>query len=159
MSRLLGSTVILELMGSTATASAFKYYPDATLYTPPDTEANRQFTDALGPGVTIRAWLTHDTFEQVVGFYRAIGKEFKPPNGLPADKLPGGQVIHKTFVTFDGAPDLVTSREWIRVQHPFIGPVSRAHGAPQYQDVRDLTEIVLTERKPVPKQHEVKPQS
>jgi hypothetical protein len=123
------------------------------VYTPPDTEANRQFTDALRPGVTIKAWLTQDTFEQVVGFYRAMGKEHKPPNGLPAEKLPGGQVIQKTFVIFDGAPDLVTSRQWFRIQRPFTG------SAGQHQDVRDLTEIVLTERKPVPKQHGATSQS
>jgi hypothetical protein len=32
-------------------------------------------------------------------------------------------------------------------------------GEPQYQDVRDVTEIVLTERKPIPKQQGAKPQS
>jgi hypothetical protein len=132
MSRLLGDTLILVLMAGTATAGAFKYYPDATLYTSPDTEANRQFTAALGPGVTIRAWVTDDTFERVVGFYHAIGKEFKPPSGLAAEKLPSGQVIQKTFVIFDGSPDLVTSRQWIRIQHPFIGSVSNTEGRPLY---------------------------
>jgi hypothetical protein len=64
-----------------------------------------------------------------VGFYRAAGKEFKPPSGLPAEKLPSGQVIQKTFVIFDGAPDLVTSRQWIRIQHPSIGSVSNTQGS------------------------------
>ena len=112
MSRRLGISLPLVLMTSVAIGGGFRYYPEAALYTPPDTEANRQFTDALHPGVSIRAWLTQDTFEQVVGFYRAMGKEFKPPSGLPAEKLPSGQVIQKTFVIFDGAPDLVTSRQW-----------------------------------------------
>lgn len=159
MSRLLGDTLILVLMAGTATAGAFKYYPDATLYTPPDTEANRQLTAALGPGETIRAWVTHDTFEQVLGFYRAMGKEFKPPSGLPAEKLPNGQVMQKTFVIFDGSPDLVTSRQSIRIQHPFIGSASNTQGRPRYQDVRDATEMVLTQTRPIPKQRSAKPQS
>jgi hypothetical protein len=40
--------------------------------------------------------------------------------------------------------------QWIRNQHPFIGPAS---------DVRDVTEIVLTEINPAPKQQGGNPQS
>lgn len=123
----------------------------------PDTEANRKFADALRPGLTIWAWLTQDTFEQVVGFCRAIGKEYKPPNALPAQKPPGGQATQKTFVILDGAPNLAASKEWIRIERPFIGAMSNTQGTPQSQGVRDVTAIVLTVLKPVPKQQGANP--
>ena len=101
------------------------------------------------PGTTITSRFSNDTFQQVVGFYRALAKEYKPPAGSDAEKRANGQLIQKAFLIFDGAPDLITSRQWIRNQHPFIGPAS---------DVRDVTEIVLTEIKPVPKQQGANPQ-
>jgi hypothetical protein len=45
-----------------------------------ESEATRQFTDALRPDMKIAAWLSNDSFEHVLGFYRAIGKEYTPPN-------------------------------------------------------------------------------
>jgi hypothetical protein len=159
LNRKVGTAALLVLTASVAAGGGLMYYPEATVYNPPNTEANRQFANALRPGTTIRAWFTQDTFEQVLGFYRAVGREFKPPQPLPAEKLPSGQVIQKVFVIFDGAPDPVTSRRWIRIQHPFRGSVARTNGVLRYQDVRDVTEIVLTEWKPVPKQRGAKPQS
>jgi hypothetical protein len=156
--RTLATTVLLMLLSGAAAAGHFIPYPGASRYIPHNTEANRQWTDALRPGISITAWLSEDTFEQVLGFYRAVGREFKPPNGLPAEKLPSGQVIQKSFVILDGAPDRATSRHWIRIQRPFIA-AARTQGAPQqYQDVRDVTEIVLTEWKPVPKHQGANPQ-
>ena len=62
------------------------------------------------------------------------------------------QRLRKTSLILDGAPDLVTSRQWISIQHPFIGSIVRTQGAPQYEDIRDVTDIVLTEKKPAPKE-------
>jgi hypothetical protein len=33
------------------------------------------------------------------------------------------------------------------VQHPFIGGVEFKDGAPQYEDVRDVTEIAVSQKK------------
>lgn len=130
----------------------FKLYPGAVRYVPPETESNRQFLDALRPGTTITAYFTNDSFEKVVTFYRALGTEYTGAKKAPAQKLPNGQKIRKTFVILDGAPDLRASRSWLSVQHPFIGSVSQQEGAPKYEDIRDVTEIVVTERKPVPRE-------
>lgn len=93
-----------------------------------------------------------DSFEQVVRFYRALGREYSPLQAPAPQKLPNGQQLRKAFLIFDGAPDLVTSKQWISIQHPFVGAVSRGEGGKvQYQDVRDVTEIILTQKKPVPK--------
>lgn len=118
--------LLLALLSNAATAGHFIPYPGASRYVPSNTEANRQWTDALRPGIVITAWLSEEKFEQVLGFYRAVGGEFKPPDPLPAEKLPSGQVIQRTFVILDGAPDLATSRHWIRIQRPFTAAAARA---------------------------------
>ncbi len=131
-----------------ATAQGFKLYPGATKYTPPDTKETREAMKALPPGTTSTAYITKDSFEKVVAFYKGFGKEYKMPGMRGGGKLPTGQEMKQTFLIFDGAADITTSKSWAKVQHPFIGSVDfKAGGAPEYSDVRDITEIVLTEKK------------
>jgi hypothetical protein len=146
-----GLTVFLTfaLMGSAA-GEGLKLYPGAVKYTPPETEQNKQFADTVRPGTTITAYFTDDPFEKVLAFYRGLGKEYTSPN-MKAEKLPDGQEVKKAFLIFDGAPDLVTSKRWASIRHPFIGSVTRDNGEPQYPDIRDVTEIVVTEKKPTEK--------
>jgi len=130
---------------------AFKLYPGAIKYTPPDTEQTRQWASALPPGTTITAYLTKDSFDKVVAFYRGLGRPYTSPNTPVGDKLPNGQRMEKAFLIFDDAPDLRTSRSWISIRHPFIRSVSHEKGGvPQYR-VRDVTEIVLTQKEAAPK--------
>jgi hypothetical protein len=150
-SRFASVGILAFALAGGAAAEGFKVYPGAKKYTPPDNEQTRAFMDALRPGTTITAYLTSDSFEQVVFFYKTFAKEYTSPGKHPSGKLPNGGEIRKTFLIFDGAPDLLKSKSWASVQHPFIGSVSVKAGAPQYRDVRDVTEIVLTERKEVPK--------
>jgi hypothetical protein len=134
-----------------AAEEAFKLYPGATKYTPPDTEETRQWASALPPGTKITAYLTSDSFENVVAFYRGLGRPYTNPNTPVGDKLANGRRIQKAFVIFDEAPDLRTSRRWISIQHPFIRWVAREKGGEAgYRDVRDVTEIVLTEKQVAP---------
>jgi hypothetical protein len=134
-----------------AAEEAFKLYPGATKYTPPDTEETRQWASALPPGTKITAYLTSDSFEKVVAFYRGLGRPYTNPNTPVGDKLANGQRIEKAFVIFDDAPDPRTSKRWISIQHPFIRWVSRKKGGVAgYRDVSDVTEIVLTEKQPAP---------
>jgi hypothetical protein len=139
-----------------AAEEAFKLYPGATKYTPPDTAESRQWASALPPGTKITAYLTNDSFEQVVAFYRGLGRSYSNPNTPVGDKLPNGQRMEKAFVIFDDAPDLRTSRRWISIQHPFIRWVSgrkvsgKKGGVAGHRDVTDVTEIVLTEKQAVP---------
>jgi hypothetical protein len=133
-------------LAASAAGEGFKLYPGATKYTPPATEDTKLFTDSLRPGTKITAYLTKDSFDKVVAFYKGLGKEYSHPGAPATGKLPSGQEIRKTFLILDGAPDIIRSRSWISVQHPFLGAVSRQGGALQYKDVRDETEIVLTEK-------------
>ena|SRR5579862_817551 len=144
--------IALLVLVSTAGAAekAFKPYPGATLYTPPETEASKQFTENLRPGTKITAYLCNDSLEKVLAFYKGIGKEFTPVKVID-DKLPNGQHLRKKFVILDGAENLLASREWVSVQHPFFGSVLRVRGKAQYHDVRDVTEIVLTQKEEVKK--------
>ena len=129
----------------------FKLYPGATEYTPPETPETKQFVSQLRPGTTITAYFTSDPFGKVVAFYRGIGKEYPTPKSK-AERLPNGQRIEKAFLIFDGAADPSQSLSWARIQHPFIGSISQNGTTPEYKDVRDVTEIVVTVRKAVPKE-------
>jgi hypothetical protein len=130
-----------------AAGQGFKPYPGATKYTPPDTKETREAMKALPPGTTGTTYTTNDSFEKVVAFYKGIGKEYKMPGMRGGGKLPTGQEMKQTFLIFDGAADIMTSKSWAKVQHPFIGSVDFKGGAPEYHDIRDITAIVLTEKK------------
>jgi hypothetical protein len=136
---------------SASDTSGFKIYPGATLYTPPATEGTKTFQSNLRPGTKIAAYLTPDSFDKVVAFYRDVGKEYTSPNMQP-EQLPNGEPIHRAFLIFDGAADPLSSKSWARIQHPFIGSISQKGKTPEYHDVRDVTQIVLTVKKPVPKE-------
>jgi len=143
------ASLTLLIFGLTigAAGQGFKPYPGATKYTPPDTKENREMMKAMPPGTTSTAYITKDAYEKVVAFYKGSAKEYKMP-GMPANrKLPSGQEMKQTFLIFDGAADITTSKSWAKVQNPFIGSVDFKGGAPVYSDVRDVTEIVLSEKK------------
>jgi hypothetical protein len=130
-----------------AAAQGFKPYPGATKYTPPDTKENREMMKAIPAGTTSTAYITKDPFEKVVAFYKGSAKEYKMPGMRAGGKLPTGQEMKQTYLIFDGAADITTSKSWAKVQSPFIGSVDFKGGAPVYSDVRDVTEIVLAEKK------------
>ena len=62
-------------------------------------------------------------------------------------KLPSGQDLKEMYLIFDGAADIVASRSWAKVQRPFIGDVDLKGGGPVYKDVRDITTIIVAEKK------------
>jgi hypothetical protein len=139
--------LLIFALTSAAAGQGFKLYPGANKYTPPDTEENREIMKALPPGTTATAYTTKDSFDKVLAFYKGIAKEYKMPGMHPGGKLPTGQEMKMTFLIFDGAADITVSKSWAKVQNPFIGSVDFKAGAPVYSDVRDLTEIVVSEKK------------
>lgn len=145
--KLASLTLLIFVLSILAAGQGFKPYPAGTKYTPPDTKENREMMKAMPPGTTSTAYITKDSYEKVVAFYKGFAKEYKMP-GMPANrKLPTGQEMKQTFFIFDGAADISTSKSWAKVQNPFIGSVDFKGGAPVYSDVRDVTEIVLSEKK------------
>jgi hypothetical protein len=150
----IGALGVLSLVcaGMTSAADgAFKVYPGAVKYTPPDTEQNRAFANNIRPNMTVTAYLTNDSFGKVAAFYRNLGKEYTTPKAPAGPALPNGQHVETVFLIFDGAPDLRASKLWASVRHPFIGAVTANGATPEYHDIRDVTEIIVTEKHDVPK--------
>lgn len=136
---------LIALMLVTLTASmagqGFKVYPGAKKLVSPDTKESKEAMDALPPGTTIDSYLTDDSFEKVVAFYKGIGKEAPPSFIKKSEKLPNGQQLTRTWFVFDGAADIMTSRSWAMIQHPYV-PMD-ANGTMQYKDARNVTAIVV----------------
>ena len=105
----------------------------------------------MRPGTKITAYLTTDSFEKVVDFYKGLGKEVTTAKA-PDIRLPNGQEVRKKFLILDGAADIVHSKSWLSVQRPFFSAVARPGGSAEFKDVRDVTEIVVTEKTEAPKE-------
>lgn len=125
-------------------AQGFKMYPGSTVYTPPDTQQNRELKKALPPGTVATSYITNDSFEKVVAFYKGFAQEYIMP-GIPKDrKLPNGQALKQAYFIFDGAKDLSESKSWAQVQRPLIGSIDDKL---QPQDIRDVTVINVSQKK------------
>jgi len=144
--KLAGAAVVVLMAALVASGQGFKLYPGAAKYTPPDNEETRQAKKDLPPGTTSSIYTTNDSYENVVEFYKKVGKEYTM-RGMPKSrKLPNGQELKQTFFIFDGAADLAGSKNWASVQRPFIGSLTWKDGLPEYHDIRDLTAITLAEK-------------
>lgn len=125
-------------------AQGFKIYPGATKYTPPDTEQNREMKRALPPGTVATSYVTNDSFEKVVAFYKGFAQEYTMPGMPKGRKLPSGQELKQAYFIFDGAKDLESSKSWAQVQRPLIGSIDENL---QPRDIRDVTVINVSEKK------------
>ena len=134
---------ILFLLAITAAGQGFKVYPGAKQFTPPDAKEAKEVLASLPPGSEIGTYLTDDSFEKVVAFYKGFAKEYSMPMpGMPKKrKLPNGQELKQAYFIFDGASDLTTSKNWAQIQWPYIASVDDNL---QPRDVRDVTTIVVT---------------
>ncbi|MBI4795401.1 MAG: hypothetical protein HY790_06115 [Deltaproteobacteria bacterium] len=136
------------LVAAGALAADFKPYPGTRV----DEAATRQAREAVAQSplqsmeMVPTIYLTNDPFEKVAAFYRGLAREYKMPGRQDRgpQKLPGGQELKEAYFIFDGAKDLVTSRRWAKVQRPYIGGLKMVGRTPQYQDVREVTVIILS---------------
>ncbi len=122
-----------------AAAADFKVYSGARM----DDKATKQSNEAaIGAGmknVKAAIYTSNDSFAKVTSFYKGSAKEYLMPmasgtTGKP--KKHGKYDLYEAYFIFDGAKDLSGSKLWIKVQRPYIG-----------EDVRDITAIVVTEKK------------
>ena len=94
--------VVLATLGLALTTllagQGFKVYPGAKKLPPAQAEAAPGSTAA---GAETNSYLTDDTFEKVVAFYKALGKESSLPFMKKAQKLPNGQELKRTWFIFD----------------------------------------------------------
>lgn len=139
------TAVLLLLALTTAVAGqGFKIYPGATKYTPPDTEQTREAQKALPPGTVAMSYLTNDSFERVVAFYKGFAQEYTMPGMPKGRKLPNGQELKQTYFIFDGAKDLTTSKSWAQIQRPLIGSIDDKL---EPHEIRDVTVINVSQKK------------
>ena len=115
--------LIVSLTLTVVYAEDFKVYPGAKLDEQLTKEAVQQAAQAnvdSKPSI----YVTDDSFDKVYGFYQGIGKEYQMPYAKPdkVQRLPSGKELKGAFFIFDGASDLASSKKWIRIQRPYIGP-------------------------------------
>lgn len=120
-----------------------KLYPGAKLDQAATSEA--KIAAASQPEIDVTVYTTPDAFEKVCEYFRKAGKEYKTI-GAHARKLPTGQELKDTFFILDNAPDLMTTRKFVKIQRPYIGQYGFTRNAPN-ANVRDITAIVLTSKK------------
>jgi hypothetical protein len=139
---------ILFCMPALSFPASFKVYPGAKLedvYVPKQSEIEAKISKA--PKVII--FTTNDLFENVVAFYRGIGREYRMPGmgGRPV-KLPSGQEFKEAYFIFDNAADLSTSEHWIKIQHPYLSRAQTSEGFQgKYEKIRDITAIIEEDRR------------
>lgn len=95
-------------------------------------------------------YATGDSFEKVFAFYKGKAKEYKMPHREKegVKKLPSGQELKEAFFIFDGAPDIITSKLWVKIQRPYIGRVEMGKDYQvRYEDIRDITAITVSEQR------------
>jgi hypothetical protein len=131
-------------------AAEFKPYPGSKVEEKATQEANQMAAGSkMGKTPKSTIYTTSDSFEKVFNFYKGMAKEFKMPHQKEGKvkKLPSGQELKEAYFIFDGASDLMSSKLWIKVQRPYIGRVKMEGYQPKYEDVRDVTAIVVAEQK------------
>jgi len=143
--RLRSMAVVGLAVTTLVAAQGFKVYPGAKKLISPETKESKEAMASMPPGTEINSYLTDDSFDKVVAFYRGVGRESSFPFVKKNEKLPNGQEIKRTWFIFDGADDITASTSWAMVQRPYIGSVEMKGTTPQYRDIRDLTAIVVTQ--------------
>jgi len=138
-----GVAVVVLAVTTLVAAQGFKVYPGAKKLISPETKESKEALASLPPGTEINSYLTDDSFEKVVAFYKGFGKESSLPFMKKGEKLPNGQEIKRTWFIFDGAEDISTSANWAMVQRPYIGSVEMKGTTPQYHNIRDVTAITV----------------
>ncbi len=131
-------------------AADFKPYPGAKIDERATQEANRMAAGSkMGKAPKSTIFTTSDSFEKVFDFYKGMANEYKMPYQKEGKikKLPSSQELKEAYFILDGASDLMSSKLWIKVQRPYIGRVKMEGFQSKYEDVRDVTAIVLAEQK------------
>jgi hypothetical protein len=141
----IGSRVLLVVLVLSALAwgQESKRYKGAKLDQAATEEARKE--SVTDPGLVVTVYVTADPFEKVYEYYKSVAHEYRML-GQRTRKLPNGQELHDAFFLLDDAKSLVDSKIWVKIQRPYIGS-GLARGIPPAEEIRDVTAIVLSERK------------
>ena len=128
-----GSFAVISML---ALAEEFKVYPNAKLDVPTSRQASSSRTQC-------QVYTTDDSFDKLYAFYKGQYKEF--PWKLPKPKLPSGKELQWAYFILDGAPDLVHSKHWLKIQRPLA--MTADLGELELKDIRDVSVIQTISRK------------
>ena len=145
--KFVAASVLVLAIATGVSAQGLKIYPGATKFTPPATQDTKKAMEAMPPGTTESIYLTNDSFEKVAAFYKGFAKEYTMPYAKKGAKLPSGQELKEAYFIFDGAKDLMASKNWAKVQRPYVGSFEMKGMTPEYHDIRDVTAIALVQKK------------
>ena len=147
---LFGFIVILVLPAAIF-AGSFQVYPGAKVeetYEIRQPEAGGKVSNPA----KVFVFSTNDLFENVVAFYRTIGREYRMPGSRGGTmSSSSGQELKEAYFIFDDAIDLSTSKHWVKIQRPYLGRDQTGagfHG--KYGAVRDVTAIIEEDRRSYP---------
>ena len=132
-------------------SASFKVYPGAKVedvYEVKQSEIEAKASKAA----KVIIFTTNDLFENVVAFYQGIGKEYRMPGmgGKPV-KLSSGQELKEAYFIFDNAPDLSTSKHWVKIQRPYLIRTQTSPGFQgKFEKTRDVTAIIEEDKRSYP---------
>ena len=124
--------ICLSLAAGLLAAADFKPYPGAKL----DDKASHE-ASLSGKGES-QVYTTSDPLDKVYAFYKPLYPEYKMRR--TGARTATGQDVVFYFFLLDGAGNLISSKYWMKIQHPYVG------GADS-KDIRDLT-VIQTVRLP-----------
>lgn len=82
-------------------------------------------------------------------FYRGLGIEYKMPATDGPATLRSGGVLKEAYFIFDRAADITTSKNWIKIQWPYLGrmkatlPPGPKYIEDIYEDIRKVTVVTV----------------
>jgi len=97
------------------------------------------------PDLDVTVYTSADPFDKVYAHFKTSAREFKMI-GSRTRKLPNGQELRDAFFILDSGEDLAASKNWVKIQRPYIGQFGLARKSTQ-NEIRDVTAIVVTKKK------------
>jgi hypothetical protein len=66
-------------------------------------------------------------------------------------KLSSGQELREAYFILDDAPDITSSKHWIKIQRPYLGKDQTGPGLHgRYGAVREITAIIVEDKRSYP---------
>jgi len=143
--------VIFFGLSAVVFAGSFKVYPGAKLEDVYEIKEAKP-TPQMQKTPKVLIFTTNDFFENVVAFYRGAGREYRiPGGGVNVTKLQTGQELKETYFIFDDAPDIMSSKHWIKIQRPYLvrGRTEKGFQG-RYEAIRNVTAIIEEDKRRYP---------
>jgi hypothetical protein len=125
-------------------AAPFQRYPGSHVDEHTTELVNRRNTTKAGEAASrTTIYVTTDTYEKVLAWYRKFGREFVMPGGLaqPTD-LPEGKKLRQSYYIFDNSTSLRGSKSWVKIQSPYAGPPWKSSPKDEDKPMKELTAIM-----------------